>query len=198
MERTDGSKHAEQALIFDARPTYGGLSPLTYAGADLSPLIPIPRHGCIRGASCVHPLPSTLTTRQNKRVSMPDLYPRPMRPCVRALCAIVGPREGHAGGRWGTPDPTAPPPMWKPKRRGCFQQTLIYMRGIFIWLKVRVTRCLVLRAAKRRGGKLKALIDYLQTLTLTGGDLDGERFTVLPWESRFIRNSFAQPRATAH
>ena len=34
------------------------------------------------------------------------------------------------------------------------------------------------------------LIAYLGGLTLTGGDLDGERFTVLHWEARFIRGAF--------
>ena len=37
------------------------------------------------------------------------------------------------------------------------------------------------------GGRL---IDYLGGLTLAGGDRDGERFTVLPWEARFIRGAF--------
>ena len=31
-----------------------------------------------------------------------------------------------------------------------------------------------------------SLIAYIGTLTLAGGDLDGERFTVLPWEARFL------------
>ncbi len=37
---------------------------------------------------------------------------------------------------------------------------------------------------------MRALIDYLGSLTMTGGDRDGEPFTVLPWESRFIRGAF--------
>ena len=38
-----------------------------------------------------------------------------------------------------------------------------------------------------------ALIDYLGSLTLAGGDHDGEAFRVLGWESRFIRGAFGQP-----
>ena len=38
-----------------------------------------------------------------------------------------------------------------------------------------------------------ALIDWLGKLTLSGGDLDGEAFTVWPWERRFIRGAFSQP-----
>ena len=34
------------------------------------------------------------------------------------------------------------------------------------------------------------LIRYLGGLTLTGGDRDGEPFTVLPWENRFVRGAF--------
>ncbi|MCY4637544.1 MAG: hypothetical protein OXG04_24140 [Acidobacteria bacterium] len=37
----------------------------------------------------------------------------------------------------------------------------------------------------------RQVIDYLAGLTLTGGDRDGEPFTVLPWESRFCRGAFA-------
>ena len=37
------------------------------------------------------------------------------------------------------------------------------------------------------------LIAYLGSLTLAGGDHDGERFTVLPWERRFVRGAFGQP-----
>ena len=40
---------------------------------------------------------------------------------------------------------------------------------------------------------MRALIDYIGSLTMTGGDHDGEPFTVLPWERRFIRGAFAQP-----
>ena len=40
----------------------------------------------------------------------------------------------------------------------------------------------------------RALIDWLGGLTLSGGDLDGEPFTVWPWEKRFILvNIFGQP-----
>ena len=38
-----------------------------------------------------------------------------------------------------------------------------------------------------------ALIDWLGGLTLSGGDLDGEPFTVWPWERRFLRGAFRQP-----
>ena len=34
------------------------------------------------------------------------------------------------------------------------------------------------------------LIGYLGGLTMAGGDCDGERFTVLPWERRFCRGAF--------
>ena len=37
------------------------------------------------------------------------------------------------------------------------------------------------------------LIRYLEGLTLAGGDHDGEPFTVLPWERKFIRGAFGQP-----
>ena len=37
------------------------------------------------------------------------------------------------------------------------------------------------------------LISWLPTLTITGGDLDGEPFAVWPWEKRFIRGAFNQP-----
>ena len=37
------------------------------------------------------------------------------------------------------------------------------------------------------------LIGYLGSLTLSGGDRDGERFVVLPWERRFVRGAFGQP-----
>ena len=35
------------------------------------------------------------------------------------------------------------------------------------------------------------LIRYLGTLTLSGGDHDGQAFVVLPWERRFVRGAFA-------
>ena len=41
------------------------------------------------------------------------------------------------------------------------------------------------------------LIAYLAGLTLAGGDHDGEPFTVLPWERRFIRGAFGQPAHAA-
>ena len=37
------------------------------------------------------------------------------------------------------------------------------------------------------------LIAFLGTLELSGGDRDGEVFSVLPWEKRFIRGAFGQP-----
>ena len=37
----------------------------------------------------------------------------------------------------------------------------------------------------------RRLIDYLGTLTLSGGDRDGERFKVLGWEAKFVRGAFA-------
>ena len=40
---------------------------------------------------------------------------------------------------------------------------------------------------------MRALIDYLGSLTLAGGDHDGEPFEVLPWERRFVRGAFRQP-----
>ena len=40
-------------------------------------------------------------------------------------------------------------------------------------------------------GTGQRLVDYLAGLTLSGGDHDGERFTVLPWEARFCRGAFA-------
>ena len=40
---------------------------------------------------------------------------------------------------------------------------------------------------------MRALIDYLGTLRLVGGDHDGEPFVVLPWERRLLRGAFEQP-----
>ena len=37
------------------------------------------------------------------------------------------------------------------------------------------------------------LIAWMGTLTLSGGDLDGELFAVWPWERRFLRGAFGQP-----
>ena len=42
-----------------------------------------------------------------------------------------------------------------------------------------------------------SIMDYLSTLTLSSGDHDGEAFTVLPWEKRFIQGAFSQPVAAA-
>ena len=39
----------------------------------------------------------------------------------------------------------------------------------------------------------RALVAYLESLMLAGGDHDGSLFTVLPWEKRFIRGAFGQP-----
>lgn len=36
------------------------------------------------------------------------------------------------------------------------------------------------------------IINYLGTLTLSGGDCDGQLFRVLPWERQFIRGTFGQ------
>ena len=38
-----------------------------------------------------------------------------------------------------------------------------------------------------------ALIEYLETLTVTQGRLAGEPFTVLPWQRRFLRMAFGTP-----
>ena len=37
------------------------------------------------------------------------------------------------------------------------------------------------------------LIDWLERLTLSGGDLDGQPFQVWPWEKRFLRGAFRGP-----
>ena len=47
------------------------------------------------------------------------------------------------------------------------------------------------------GRVMKAVIDYLETLTLKGGDHDDEPFAVLPWERRFIRGAFAAAHDSA-
>ena len=46
---------------------------------------------------------------------------------------------------------------------------------------------------KRADGIGQALIEYLGGLELAGGDHDGEPFTVLPWEGKFIRGAFGRP-----
>ena len=38
----------------------------------------------------------------------------------------------------------------------------------------------------------RALVDWMGTLTLSGGDLDGQKFTVWPWEERFILGTYRQ------
>ena len=43
----------------------------------------------------------------------------------------------------------------------------------------------------------KSIVRYLSGLTLTGGDCDGERFNVLPWERKFICGTFGQPGNSA-
>lgn len=40
-------------------------------------------------------------------------------------------------------------------------------------------------------------VGYLGSVRLAGGDHDGERFTVLPWERRFIRGAFRGPGDSA-
>ena len=45
------------------------------------------------------------------------------------------------------------------------------------------------------GGSLAVrLVEYLGGLVLAGGDRDGERFTVLPWERRFLRGGFGRAK----
>ena len=44
---------------------------------------------------------------------------------------------------------------------------------------------------------LPDLVGYLGSLTLAGGDRDGEAFEVLPWEKRFIRGAFRRPGPAA-
>ena len=39
----------------------------------------------------------------------------------------------------------------------------------------------------------RTIIEWLERLTLSGGDLDGQPFTVWPWERRFILATFKQP-----
>ena len=39
----------------------------------------------------------------------------------------------------------------------------------------------------------RALAAWLGKLTLSGGDLDGQPFTVWPWERRFLLGTFGQP-----
>ena len=38
----------------------------------------------------------------------------------------------------------------------------------------------------------RELVAWLGKLTLSGGDLDGQPFTVWPWERRFILGTFGQ------
>ncbi len=42
-----------------------------------------------------------------------------------------------------------------------------------------------------------AITTFLEGLILAGGDHDGERFTVLPWERRFVKGAFGQPGHSA-
>ena len=44
---------------------------------------------------------------------------------------------------------------------------------------------------------MKAIIDYMATLTLKGGDHDGQAFKVLPWERKFINGAFKAPDDSA-
>ena len=39
----------------------------------------------------------------------------------------------------------------------------------------------------------RQIIEYIGTLEMVGGDKDGEPFTVLPWEARFIRGAWRGP-----
>ena len=41
--------------------------------------------------------------------------------------------------------------------------------------------------------KPRSIVDYLETLVLSGGDHDGCSFQVLPWERRFVMGAFGQP-----
>ena len=43
----------------------------------------------------------------------------------------------------------------------------------------------------------RSLIDWMSKLRLTGGDLDGQPFTVWPWERRFLNGTFRQPGNSA-
>ena len=45
--------------------------------------------------------------------------------------------------------------------------------------------------SRRHKDIARRVIAYLEGLTLAGGDHDGERMVVLPWEARFIRGAFA-------
>ena len=51
--------------------------------------------------------------------------------------------------------------------------------------------------ARAKTVSMKALIDYLEKLKLAGGDHDGQSFTVLPWEKRFIKGAFSGPGDSA-
>ena len=77
-----------------------------------------------------------------------------------------------------TPNPTPtlhpPTPMGTPNRK----------------TKLRSRKRLV---APRKQTLGRALIAWLGKLTLSGGDLDGQAFTVWPWEKRFILGTFGQP-----
>ena len=59
------------------------------------------------------------------------------------------------------------------------------------------------RRFERTGTPLKqtssgaALIEWLGKLTLSGGDLDGQKFTVWPWEKRFLKAAFGRPGNSA-
>ncbi|MCY4186881.1 MAG: hypothetical protein OXD30_00165, partial [Bryobacterales bacterium] len=44
---------------------------------------------------------------------------------------------------------------------------------------------------------MKALAQYIGTLQHSGGDCDGQPFTVLPWQRRFIDLAFRSPKPTA-
>ena len=44
---------------------------------------------------------------------------------------------------------------------------------------------------------MKAIIDYMSTLTLKGGDHDGQPFKVLSWEKKFVNGAFRTPGDSA-
>ena len=41
----------------------------------------------------------------------------------------------------------------------------------------------------------KQLINYIKDLTLYGGDCDGQKFTILPWERQFLKGAVPPPYA---
>ncbi len=45
--------------------------------------------------------------------------------------------------------------------------------------------------------KIRALETYIESLALGQGRYAGESFTLLPWERRFVRGAFGQPKDAA-